>query len=320
MPRLRLLLTAMEVLSTSCTVHRRQAILSTSTCKRIWGSLCVITSYRSATQFIWTTPLQTASKRKSSVVDSEDEEEQLKPRLRRRSASASSSLPGSDEERSSPGPGRAKKQRVSLLESDEDEDTAAASAMTKRLSRFKKPATPKKPRMSTGSRDGDSDFIPEVEEFSDVDVVPPTSSRRGSSVSHSELDLESASEMSDAPRKKAPAKKSGGRPALQKSQSSSGGGTSFLTAAEQREKDKKSEKKSNEDAFEFLKDVRDVSNIRYFTSICAYIGHCRKIRSVQVSRVTTRGRFTFRLRLGRHSRRLRLRFVCSFHACRSNLL
>ncbi len=227
-------------------------------------------------------------------------------------------MPSDDEVRSSPGATRAKKPRVSLLDSDEDEEGAAASvAMTKRLSRFKKPATPKKSRMSLGSRDGDSDFLPEVEEFSDLDQVPLTSSRRGSSVSRSEFDMESASEMSDAPRKKAPAKKSGGRPAMQKGQSSGGAGgggssNSFLTAAEQREKDKKSEKKTNDDAFEFLKDVRDVSDIYDLLLFCD-IGvdpvACRKTRSAPANRAMIQGLFTFPLLPGNRSRPSRNRFV-----------
>lgn len=175
----------------------------------------------------------------------------------------SSREPSSDVDRSSPGPGQLKKQRVSAFDSDEDEESAVATgALKKRISRFKKPATPKKARRSNAaSSDNDSDFMPVPEESDNDVVVPVTSSRRGSSVSRSELDSTAAeddSEMSDVPKLKQAKRAS--MPSMTKGKSSERGGSSFLTAAEQREKNKKIEKKTGEDPFEFLRDVRDVSN------------------------------------------------------------
>lgn len=107
---------------------------------------------------------------------------------------------------------------------------------------------------------------------SDEEGMPPASSRRGSSVSGSRSELgssaaemESASELSDAPKaKKKGASGKADRPSLKKVQSSDvgrpAGSSSFLTAAEQRAKDKKTEKKSGDDPFDFLRDVRDVSH------------------------------------------------------------
>ena len=197
-------------------------------------------------------------------MDSDDEDQ---PRVRRRNGSAPSSGISSEIEGSSPGPANAKKQRVTALDSDEDEGAAAIGGMKKRISRFKKPATPKKARRrSNAFSDDDSDFAPIVED-SDADNVPATSSRRGSSVSRSEMDsafdAESASEMSDAPKKKKT--KASTRPSLPKGNSSQGG-VSFLTAAEQRQQNKKEEKKTNEDAYEFLKDVRDVGSLQMNTT------------------------------------------------------
>lgn len=109
----------------------------------------------------------------------------------------------------------------------------------------------------------DDDFIDNSDALSmleDSDIEgPQTSSRRNSSISSSNadfMDTESASELSDAPKKKS------ARPPLKKSQSSganAGGNNSFLTAAEQRALGKKTEKKAGDDPFDFLKDVLDVS-------------------------------------------------------------
>ncbi|KAH8113753.1 DNA mismatch repair protein Msh6 [Phellopilus nigrolimitatus] len=177
-----------------------------------------------------------------------------------------SAQPSSDAGKSSPSLGaRSKKPRVSLFESDE-EDEEEKPSLTKRLSRFKKPALSKKGSRSSDIYHSDSDFAP-IEE-SDEDAPLP-SSRPGSSLSGSRsefessaAELESASEISDVPKKSYNKKSSkSSRPSLKKDQSNEGGRTggssSFLTAAEQRAKEKKTEKKTTEDPFEFLKDVRD---------------------------------------------------------------
>ncbi|EJC97743.1 DNA mismatch repair protein Msh6 [Fomitiporia mediterranea MF3/22] len=192
------------------------------------------------------------AKRKMSIIDSDDE----KISNTTRSAQASS-----EKDPSSPVLGaRSKKPRVSLFESDEEvEDTRGT--LGKRLARFRKPGAAKK--KTTNGYNSDSDFAPAEES----DAEAPLTSNRGSSVSGSRSELESsaveldsADELSDAPK---PKKKSGKshRPALKKMQSSdavrSGGSSTFLTAAEQRAKDKKEEKKTTDDPFDFLRDVHD---------------------------------------------------------------
>ena len=118
---------------------------------------------------------------------------------------------------------------------------------------------------SSSGHNSDSDFAPGL---SDDDVRVP-SSARGSSISGGRSELESStaeldsdSDMSDATKgKKAKGGKTS-RPSLKHAQSSeggrSGGSSNFLTAAERRAQDKKTEKKTADDPFEFLKDVRDV--------------------------------------------------------------
>lgn len=70
--------------------------------------------------------------------------------------------------------------------------------------------------------------------------------------------------LSDAPKKKAPKS----RPPLKAGRSTESGSNLFLTAAEQRASDKKIEKKTTEDAFDFLKDVKDVSIFNFFRREC----------------------------------------------------
>ena len=76
---------------------------------------------------------------------------------------------------------------------------------------------------------------------------------------------DSGTELEDVQPKKRKAKST--KPAVKKgrvSPSAGGGGASvfsFLTAAEQREQGKKNEKKSTEDPYSFLQDVRDVRNL-----------------------------------------------------------
>ncbi|THH03935.1 hypothetical protein EW145_g5888 [Phellinidium pouzarii] len=162
---------------------------------------------------------------------------------------------------------RAKKARVSLFESDNEDEEEAKGVFKKRLSHFKKPALSKKTKKSSDGSQPDSDFMP-VDE-SDAEV-PVTSSHRGSSISasRSEFDssaaeLDSASELSDAPKKSYAKSKNSKIAKLAPKKGLSGegsrpsGSSCFLTAAEQRANEKKVEKKSSEDAYEFLKVVQD---------------------------------------------------------------
>lgn len=156
---------------------------------------------------------------------------------------------------------------------------------------------------------------------SDVDV-PLTSSRGGSSVSgsRSDYDLESASEVSDAPKKKTAANKkkaaqsqSSSRPTLAKSQTGdsgarSGGSNAFLTAAERRAKEKKEEKTSAESPYEFLKDVKDVCYYRLYA--CRVISNSnRKTGIALVNQVMTRERSLYQSQRGPLSRPLRNRYA-----------
>ena len=167
----------------------------------------------------------------------------------------------------------------------------------------------------------DDEFIPQNE--SDIEV-PLTSSRRGSSVSSSRSGFATSStelEEYDSDVSEAPARKSGkkakkpAKPDLKKSQSNggsnggSGRGGTFLTAAEQREREKKSEKKATEDAFDFLKDVRDVSNDACKLRVGYINGLIRKTKTVLVIRATIHGQFMFLAKLGHHSRLSRSRCV-----------
>jgi DNA mismatch repair protein MSH6 len=99
------------------------------------------------------------------------------------------------------------------------------------------------------------------------------SSRRSSTAADSDEDSfivpDSGTEIEDAQPKKSKSKgiSRSSRPALKKgstgASSGGGGGLSFLTAAEQREQGKKKDKKSAEDPYSFLQDVRDVRSFLY---------------------------------------------------------
>ncbi|TDL25149.1 DNA mismatch repair protein Msh6 [Rickenella mellea] len=195
-------------------------------------------------------------KRKNVVEDSDDDENAGKVAYKKRLSTYEPSP--EPEKRQDSSKARSKKPRVSAVISDDEEFDESVNSFSKKLSRFKKPAPKASSHRSRPSSDDDfivSDSVSMLED-SETDF-PPTSSRRNSTASSATrdfLDGESASELSDAPKKKAK------RPAPKHAHSSStsvSGANAFLTAAEQRAIGKKSEKKSNEDAFEFLKDVRD---------------------------------------------------------------
>ena len=91
-------------------------------------------------------------------------------------------------------------------------------------------------------------------------------SRSGLESSTAELDSDAEDfESSKVKRNKSKASRAS-RPTPNKAQPTESGrsvGSNFLTAAEQRENDKKTEKKTTEDPFEFLRDVRDVRESNY---------------------------------------------------------
>lgn len=117
------------------------------------------------------------------------------------------------------------------------------------------------------SNDDDDDFIvpDDIEEVDEEDDAGQTSSRASSSSRpSSRLSAYSRSSRAtdaESDEDQPKAKKTAARPAL-KSESSSKGAGSFLTAAEQRALKQKDEKKSTEDPFSFLVDVKDKDGVR----------------------------------------------------------
>lgn len=83
-------------------------------------------------------------------------------------------------------------------------------------------------------------------------------SSRLSAYAHSSTVSEAESDVPERPKA---TKKTAKHPYLTKDQAS-GGSNTFLTAAERRVQDKKAEKKSSEDPFYFLQDVRDKDGVR----------------------------------------------------------
>ncbi|KAF9233196.1 muts domain V-domain-containing protein [Melanogaster broomeanus] len=208
----------------------------------------------------------TRPKRKIVIADS-DSDEQMKATIVNKSTKAVYRASSPEYyDRSSPSRGRSKKPRMSVLSSDEAE--ADVSAFSSRLSRFKKSPAKSSRHSRSSSLADDDDFI--VPDESDEEPKGRSSSRAssrssgsrrssGRSTDHDDED----DDDDDVPKpKKAPAK----RPVLQKTateaSNASGGSSLFLTAAEQRAQDKKIEKKTAEDPFSFLLDVRDKDRVR----------------------------------------------------------
>ncbi|PBK99844.1 DNA mismatch repair protein msh6 [Armillaria gallica] len=168
-----------------------------------------------------------------------------------------SSTTGGSEPPSSPlqSKSRAKKPRLSAPPSDDDEDDQAVTAsFSKRLTHFKK--SPKKKGSRSMASSDDDDFIAPSDSDDDAKSVKSRSS--GSSRRSLGPDTDFDDEDEDSGKKKK------SRPAPKKASSSknaptavSGGNFSFLTAAERREQDKKNEKKSADDPYAFLADVKD---------------------------------------------------------------
>ena len=195
------------------------------------------------------------------IPDSDDEEGEI---------DAAAYKKGQTSRRRSPEPVSTKKQRVALpVLSDEEEDSDAPKvSFSRRLSKYQKSPTKKK---ANRRRDDDDDefIVPDdEEEVGDVEEEDRRSSSRPSSRASGSSRLSAyahssaASEAeSDAPEEPASKPKASARPALKKENSSKSGNT-FLTAAEQRAQQQKADKKSNEDAFSFLQDVKDKDGVR----------------------------------------------------------
>ncbi|OSX60854.1 hypothetical protein POSPLADRAFT_1146631 [Postia placenta MAD-698-R-SB12] len=119
----------------------------------------------------------------------------------------------------------------------------------RRLTKYEKPSTKSKARKVALN---DDDFIVPDDVDEDEDESSHRSRSRASSLSEAE---------SDVPERPKATKKTAKHPYLTKDQAS-GGSNTFLTAAERRVQDKKAEKKSSEDPFYFLQDVRDKDGVR----------------------------------------------------------
>ncbi|KAI8976662.1 DNA mismatch repair protein Msh6 [Trametes punicea] len=165
--------------------------------------------------------------------------------------------------------GKSKKARMSAVFSDDGEEDAEEpklNSFAKRLTKYQK--SPAKGR-SRGrkSNDDDDDFIvPDDIEEEDEDEDVRRSSSRASSSSRPSSRLSAYSRSSGASEVETDGdepkvKKTSSRPPLKKDGSSKGSHV-FLTAAEQRALKQKDEKKSSEDPFSFLVDVRDKDGVR----------------------------------------------------------
>ncbi|RPD75422.1 DNA mismatch repair protein Msh6 [Lentinus tigrinus ALCF2SS1-7] len=160
---------------------------------------------------------------------------------------------------------RSKKPRMSAVFSDAEEDEEDApqlNSFAKRLTKYQKSPLKSKSRGRKKADDDDDFIVPDDIDEEDEDVAE-SSSRRASSSSRPSSRVSSHSALSelDSDEEKPLAKKSTARLSLKKETSSKGSST-FLTAAEQRARKQKEEKKSTEDPFSFLVDVRDKDKIR----------------------------------------------------------
>ncbi|KAF5356840.1 hypothetical protein D9756_006462 [Leucocoprinus leucothites] len=197
-----------------------------------------------------------AQKKRKIVADSDEEASAPKPK---QNVPDSSPIPAK---------GRSKRQRLALAASgdeDEDDDDDTSSAFSQRLSRFKKsPAKKGKGKKTRASSDED-DFVVHTDSDSEADnkSVKSSSGRSSTSSRRSIIsDDDDLMEESDDDRpKKSKAKSSKGKGRTENPSKSladvSQGSSGFLTAAERREQGKKNEKKSAEDPYSFLQDVKD---------------------------------------------------------------
>ncbi|KAI0822933.1 DNA mismatch repair protein Msh6 [Trametes gibbosa] len=193
----------------------------------------------------------TRQKRKIVVEDSDDDLLSSDPVAYRQSSS------------------RSKKPRMSAIFSDEEdieEDEAPKlNSFAKRLTRYQKSPTKGKSRGRKVAADDDDFIVPDdIEEEDEDEETGRTSSRASSSsrpssrlsaYSHSSRATDAESDVEE-PK----AKKGSARPPLTKESSSKSAGT-FLTAAEQRALKQKDDKKSSEDPFAFLVNVRDKDGV-----------------------------------------------------------
>ncbi|KAI0350882.1 DNA mismatch repair protein Msh6 [Trametes cingulata] len=196
-------------------------------------------------------PANARQKRKIVVEDSDDDLPSSEPVAYKRSA------------------GTSKKARMSAVFSDveepDEEDEPKLNSFAKRLTKYQKSPTKGKGR-GRKAKDDDDDFVvpDDIDEEDEDENGGRSSHASSSSRPSSRLSAYSRSTgASDAETEaeEPKAKKTSSRPPLKKEASSKGAKT-FLTAAEQRALKQKDEKKSSEDPFSFLVDVRDKDGVR----------------------------------------------------------
>ncbi|KZT01205.1 DNA mismatch repair protein Msh6 [Laetiporus sulphureus 93-53] len=205
-------------------------------------------------------PIMSRLKRKMMVEDSDEEAEEIAMSIHKKTKRA---FPRTARK------GAAQKHRASVVLSvDDEENIPRVSAFTEQLAQYKKAPAAKRQRMM----DDDDEFIAPDDFDDDEDenvnhraasrapssASGPSSSRASSRLSYYAHSSATSDAESDAPlRAKAP-KRQVEASALKKEASSS----VFLTAAEQRAEQQKAGKKSTDDSFSFLRDVRDKDGVR----------------------------------------------------------
>ncbi|KAH9848373.1 DNA mismatch repair protein Msh6 [Lenzites betulinus] len=174
-------------------------------------------------------------------------------------------LPSSDPVAYKQSSSRSKKPRMSAIFSDDEEaaeeDMPKLNSFAKRLTKYQKSPTKGRSRGRKAAADDDDFIVPDDIEEEDEEEETGRASSRASSSSRPSSRLSAYSHSSratdaDSDEEEPKTKKSSARPPLKKEGSSKAAGT-FLTAAEQRALKQKDDKKSTEDPFGFLVNVRD---------------------------------------------------------------
>ncbi|THH32610.1 hypothetical protein EUX98_g1558 [Antrodiella citrinella] len=218
-------------------------------------------------------------KRKIILEESEDESEAVDLQAYKTGLSAYQPSPEPVRQTSS---SRFKKPRINVPSEDDDDEqdqnsgAADVHAFTRKLTKFKKSPAKKKSKARKPHDEDDDDFVvpDDYEEGSgdEQEAEPPSrapsrasaSSSRPSSRLSSRSSAPSSDSESELPLKSKFKAKT--RPALPKTDSSKTEDVShnnmFLTAAEKRAQKQKAEKKSSDDPFSFLLDVKDKDGIR----------------------------------------------------------
>ncbi|KZT71945.1 DNA mismatch repair protein Msh6 [Daedalea quercina L-15889] len=211
-------------------------------------------------------------KRKAVVDDSDDDEGGIDTVAYRR---------GESSRKRSPDPAllaSVKKQRVAVtvLSDDEQgsdaEDEPRFKSFSQRLTKYQKSPQKKSSKARRKAQDDDDDdfIVPDDEGELDDDAEDDdhrsssrassraSGSSRLSAYAHSSATSEAESDTFGSSTSKA---KVSARPALKK-ENSSKGANNFLTVAEQRAQQQKADKKSSEDPFSFLQEVKDKDGVR----------------------------------------------------------